>query len=91
MASWSPGSEARRAHHDRGVLRLGGHLVRDAQVLDLADRLVECEHRLANRPLDDRANETPDGRRLLDATRACVARDLEVLSAALERSGVASA
>jgi hypothetical protein len=94
MASWSPPLQtARRPGRDtaehrprqRGVLRLGQRVVSDRDARLLARRLVEAKHQLAieaarTAPTDDTA------RALCDAARARVADDLELVSAALERS-----
>jgi hypothetical protein len=94
MASWCPPLQrARHPVRDRadrrqrqgGVLRLGQRVVSDRDARLLAQRLSEVEQRLA---LD--AVELPGAdentRALCEATRARVADDLELVSAALERS-----
>jgi hypothetical protein len=95
MASWAPrlGPERRgrrtTPHHgrlERRVLRLGGHVVADQDLVRLAERLGQIQDRLAG---DDivAADEGGNGR-LQALARECVARDLELLTSALHRSRV---
>jgi hypothetical protein len=91
MASWRPLVRERSfAHRNHGISRLGGHVVRADELLDLADRLAECEEDLAVRVLADDAERGRDPHPLLDAARDRLARDLELLSTALERSSMAA-
>jgi hypothetical protein len=69
---------------------LGGHVVRADELLVLADRLAEFEEDLAVRALADDAEGGPDVRPLLDAACDGLARDLELLLTALERSNMAA-
>jgi hypothetical protein len=69
---------------------LGGHVVRADELLALADRLAEREKDLAVRVLADDAERGRDGHPLLVAGRERLARDLELLSTALERSNMAA-
>jgi hypothetical protein len=90
MASWRPLLRERPlAHANHGISRLGGHVVRADELLVLADRLAECEEDLAVRVFADDA-EGGDAHPLLDAARDGLARDLELLSTALERSSMAA-
>jgi hypothetical protein len=91
MASWRPPLRERPvAHPNFGISRLGGHVVRADELLVLADRLAECEEDLAVRALADDAEGGQDAHPLLDAARHGLARDLELLSTALERSNMAA-
>ena len=91
MASWRPLVRARPlAHQNHGISRLGGHVVRADELVALADRLAECEEDLAVRVFADDAERGRDVHPLLDAARDRLARDLELLSTALERSNMAS-
>jgi hypothetical protein len=91
MASWRPLLRERPlAHANHGISRLGGHVVRADELLVLADRLAECEEDLAVRALADDAEGGQDAHPLLDAARHGLARDLELLSTALERSNMAA-
>jgi hypothetical protein len=67
------------------VLRLGQHVVSDRDARLLAERLVEVEQHLA---IDAARITVADDRTgtLCNAARARVAEDLELVSAALERS-----
>jgi len=78
------------AHPNFGISRLGGHVVRADELLVLADRIAECEEDLAVRVLADDAEGGRDAHPLLDAARDGLARDLELLSTALERSNMAA-
>jgi hypothetical protein len=69
---------------------MGGHVVRADALLALADRLVECEEDLAVHVLANDAEKGRDVHPLLDAARDRLARDLELLSTALERSNMAA-
>jgi hypothetical protein len=91
MASWRPLVRERSfAHGNHGVSRLGGHIVRADELVALADRLAECEEDLAVRVLADDAERGRDSHPLLDAARDRLARDLELLSTALQRSNMAA-
>jgi hypothetical protein len=91
MASWAPplrtpavrrsDVRSRRPQRELGVLRLGQHVVSDRDARLLAQRLDEVKGRLA-------ADDT--GGPLCEAARARVAEDLELVTAALERSDSAS-
>jgi hypothetical protein len=91
MASWRPPPRKRPgAQANYGISRLGGHVVRADELLALADRLAECEEDLAVRVFADDAERGRDVHPLLDAARDRLARDLELLSTALERSNMAA-
>ena len=91
MASWRPLPRERPlAGPNHGISRLGGHVVRTDELLALADRLAESEEDLAVRVLADDAERGRDVHPLLDAARDRLARDLELLSTALERSNMAA-
>jgi hypothetical protein len=87
MASWAPPlrttprrprrEQSSRRDRDLGVLRLGHHVVSDRDARLLAQRLDEVRAHLAQN------GETGP---LCDAARARVAEDLELVTAALERS-----
>jgi hypothetical protein len=67
------------------LVRLGGHVVADRDAVVLAERLAELEDDLARRA----AREHPENRGLALICRLArdrLARDLELLNAALERS-----
>jgi hypothetical protein len=94
MASWAPRQERhlhRRARgtacsrSDRGVLRLGRHVVSDRDFVLLAQRLGELEQELAPRPVEE-TGEDRETFALREVVNARLARDLELLSAAAERS-----
>src|SRR5439155_22309792 len=91
MASWAPAlrdrpgtrhAERARPRRRRAVL-LGGHVVSDGDAALLAQRLGEVVHHLADRC---ELAESEGTRGLREATRVRVAEDLELVSAALERS-----
>jgi hypothetical protein len=91
MASWRPLVRERSfAHRSHGISRLGGHIVRADELVALADRLADCEEDLAVRVLAEDAERGRDSHPLLDAARDRLARDLELLSTALERSNMAA-
>ena len=91
MASWRPPLRERPlAHPNYCISRLGGHVVRADELLVLADRLAECEEDLAIRVLADDPERGREVNPLLDAARDRLARDLELLSTALERSNMAA-
>jgi hypothetical protein len=92
MASWAPAlRDGRRPHPAGGAPRrrhavlLGGRIVSDRDVVLLARRLGEVEHHLAERASEP-VEAGDDTRALREATRARVAGDLKLVSAALERS-----
>jgi hypothetical protein len=63
------------------MIRVGRHLVRDRELVGLADRLSALEHHLASSPGDATADSAV--RRL---AHDYVARDLELVSEALGRA-----
>jgi hypothetical protein len=77
-------------HPHNCISRLGGRVVRADELLVLADRLAECEEDLAARPLAGDPEGGRDAHPLLDAARDGLARDLELLVTALERSNMAA-
>ena len=87
MASWAPplrtsaarpsGERSRRPDRELGVLRLGHHVVSDRDARLLAQHLDEVKRQLA---ADDEAGP------LCEAARVRVTEDLELVTAALERS-----
>jgi hypothetical protein len=94
MASWAPSPKRHRppaprqdvrpgpVHH---VLRLGRHVVSDRDFVLLAQRLGQIEQELAPRA-SDATDAERDTRALREVVQARLARDLELLSAAAERS-----
>jgi hypothetical protein len=94
MASWAPSLERRRPRPsgdhrrrrpERGVLRLGRHIVSDRAFALLAQRLGELEQELAPRSLED-ANEDRETVAVREVLNAGLAQDLDLLSAAAKRS-----
>jgi hypothetical protein len=94
MASWAPSHQRHRApaprddvrrSPDHGVLRLGRHVVSDRDFVLLAQRLGEVEQELAPRSSDPTEADC-DTSALREVVHARLARDLELLSAAAERS-----
>ena len=91
MASWAPplrtssgrpsGERSTRPDRELGVLRLGHHVVSDRDARLLAQHLDEVKRQLA---ADDQAGP------LCEAARVRVTEDLELVTAALERSHSAS-
>jgi hypothetical protein len=87
MASWAPPLRAPAARprterstpprRELGVLRLGAHVVSDRDARLLAQRLDEMKRQLA---ANDQAGPLPE------AARGRVTEDLELVTAALERS-----
>jgi hypothetical protein len=87
MASWAPPlrtpparpsrGRPKRPHRELGVLRLGHHVVSDRDARLLAQHLDEVKRQLA---ADDEAGP------LCEAARARVTEDLQLVTAALERS-----
>ena len=87
MASWAPPlrtpprrpsrGPSERRRRELGVLRLGHHVVSDRDARLLAQRLDEARAHLA---------ENDEVGPLCEAARGRVAEDLELVTAALERS-----